>query len=244
VNELVPYLLRVAPALGLAALLLALVPRKETAARLAIHVLVFILVRDAMTPAGLWRLASAPVFWLRFTHSLPALWGLTVSTVGLVAGIAWLERPLMRSVVLWEAGRIRAVLCGLACALLIAAPVIVLGRGTPVALRGGAVAGPELATVLVFTLVGNSYEELLFRGFLQGELTARVGAGRAALLSGLGFALGHAFLATTVTDVGPSILAFTAYEGLICAELRRRFGLVPPVIAHGGGIFLIGSGLL
>jgi hypothetical protein len=39
------------------------------------------------------------------------------------------------------------------------------------------------------------------------------------------------------------MLAFTAYEGLICAELRRVAGLWAAVIAHDLGIFLVASGL-
>jgi uncharacterized protein len=92
-------------------------------------------------------------------------------------------------------------------------------------------------------LVGNSYEEVLFRGFLQGLMTEQIGAAAAVLVAGLSFAFGHVFLAATVTDIGWPILAFTALEGLICASLSRRFGLRASALAHGGGIFLVASGI-
>lgn len=57
------------------------------------------------------------------------------------------------------------------------------------------------------------------------------------------FAACHAFLATTVTDVGWPLLAFTLWEGLICAFLRLRWGVIPAAIAHGLAIFLLSSGL-
>jgi uncharacterized protein len=95
----------------------------------------------------------------------------------------------------------------------------------------------------LFCLIGNAYEELLFRGFLQQHLSARIGQARAAWFAGLAFAFGHVPLATSVTSVGLPLLAFTAYEGTICALLYRRTGLVVAAVAHGGGIFLLASGL-
>lgn len=62
-------------------------------------------------------------------------------------------------------------------------------------------------------------------------------------LSGLAFSSGHISLAATVTDAGSPVLVFTAYEGLVAAALRARFGLVAATVAHGGGIFIIASGL-
>lgn len=46
-----------------------------------------------------------------------------------------------------------------------------------------------------------------------------------------------------MTDVGWPLLAFTLWEGLICAFLRLRWGVIPAAIAHGLAIFLLSSGL-
>lgn len=84
---------------------------------------------------------------------------------------------------------------------------------------------------------------MLFRGFLQGRMESEVGPVRAALFSAVCFAACHAFLASTVTDIGWPLLAFTLYEGLICAFLRLRWGVLPAALAHGLAIFLLASGI-
>ena len=110
--------------------------------------------------------------------------------------------------------------------------------------RGGNVALATVPVILLFCLCGNLLEEALFRGFLQGRLERVTTGARAAILSGLLFAVCHVFLAVTVTDVGWPLLVFTAWEGLICAWLRLRFGLIPAVITHGLAIALLTGGLV
>ena len=44
--------------------------------------------------------------------------------------------------------------------------------------------------------------------------------------------------------VGWPLLAFTLWEGLICAFLRMRRGVIPAAIAHGLAIFLLSCGLI
>ncbi|MCG5219483.1 hypothetical protein [Streptosporangium sp. KLBMP 9127] len=53
----------------------------------------------------------------------------------------------------------------------------------------------------------------------------------------------HVFLASTVTVVGWQLLAFTLYEGLICAFLRLRSGVIA-ALAHGIAIFLLAGALI
>jgi membrane protease YdiL (CAAX protease family) len=127
--------------------------------------------------------------------------------------------------------------------VLAAAPTLLLSLATPLSARGGAVAVTLLPVLLLFSLAGNLAEEVLFRGFLQGRLERDAGPVRAAVLSAVLFAACHAFLASTVTDVGWPLPAFTLYEGLICAFLRLRGGVIPAALAHGTAIFLLASGL-
>jgi hypothetical protein len=47
-----------------------------------------------------------------------------------------------------------------------------------------------------------------------------------------------------VTDLGWPLLAFTLYEGLICAFLRLRSGVIAAALAHGTAIFLLTSALV
>ena len=67
---------------------------------------------------------------------------------------------------------------------------------------------------------------------------------RAAFATATLFAACHLFLAYTVTSVGWPLIAFTLWEGLICALLRWRIGLVPAILAHATAIFLLTSGLV
>lgn len=198
-----------------------------------------------MTPLGLWRIGTWPTFWLRLPDDPVLLLALAAGVGALVVAIVRVESGL-RGVLVWQKGPIGpAIGGGLGGAALVAAPVVVLALSSDVPLiaRGGSVPASHLVPLAVFALVGNLYEELLFRGYVQGALERSVGTPRAILLSGLAFSLGHIFLATTVTGAGWPVLAFTAYEGWIAAALRARFGLVAATVAHGGGIFLIASGL-
>jgi uncharacterized protein len=99
--------------------------------------------------------------------------------------------------------------------------------------------------VLVVALLGNLYEEVLFRGYLQGYLQTGCGMGRyrAGIASGLLFGLGHSFLALTVTAVGWPVLLFATHEGIVCGVIRARRGVAAAVVTHGLAIFVLASGL-
>ena len=66
----------------------------------------------------------------------------------------------------------------------------------------------------------------------------------AGLASGVVFAFCHIFLATTMTGVGYSLLAFTLWEGVIAGVVGATWGVVPSTLTHGGAIFLLASGLI
>jgi len=241
-EQLFAYAVRIAPGLGLALILLLLLPRAQPGARVCVHIGLFIVVRDAMTPIGLWELGAKPVFWLRLTPDAAVLGALTVATLALLFAVMTSERALLRDVSVVRGSLWRALALGSACAVLVALPSWLIARGVPVAERGGSRAAASLAVLAVFSLIGNAYEELLFRGFLQQHVSGRIGAARAVWFSGLAFAFGHVPLATSVTDLGAPLLVFTAYEGLVCAVLYRHVGWVGSALAHGGGIFLMASG--
>lgn len=60
-DQLLAYAIRISPGLSAAIVLLSLLPREQTGARLCVHLGLFILVRDAMTPVGLWEIGAAPL---------------------------------------------------------------------------------------------------------------------------------------------------------------------------------------
>ncbi|MGM7671291.1 CPBP family glutamic-type intramembrane protease [Microbacterium sp. A93] len=208
-----------------------------------------------------------PTLWLRFTDDPLALLVMAVASLVLVAAILWACRDL-RWTVLWTGRRWWAsVLVGVLGGGLIVLPFLYL-YGTlgqwipalhsvapaltmpvvPVEHRGGAVAGGVLVVLVLFALCGNLVEEVLFRGFLQAhledQLPGRTGRWRAALLSALLFAAGHLFLAYNLTGLGWPIIAFTALEGLVCAVIALRHGVLGATVAHAGAIFVLASGLI
>ena len=93
------------------------------------------------------------------------------------------------------------------------------------------------------SLVGNFLEELIFRGFLQGYFEKHMSTMRAALISGGMFAAAHIYLASTVTDLGWPLLVFVLVEGLACALIYRKFGLISSALTHGTAIFILAGGL-
>jgi hypothetical protein len=263
--------LRALPGLVALVALLLVLPRSRAGARLPLYIAIFILLRDAMTPVGLWSIGDEAFFWLRFSPKAAAMIGFGITSL-VISSLMLLAEPQLRALVVWfsapagsetaetaprsgstDAGRSRSwrdvtggVALGVVAAGVIAAPLLLVYSGVPIAERGGAVASRLLPAALAAALLGNLYEELLFRGFLQGYLLRRFALTplHAAVASAVAFAAGHSFLAVTVTDVGAPLLLFVFYEGLICALVRMRRGTIPAAIAHGGAIFLLVGGVV
>ncbi|MEW6776481.1 MAG: CPBP family intramembrane glutamic endopeptidase [Bdellovibrionota bacterium] len=244
VSLLVEYNERITPGFLLFALVLWVLPRDRTELRIVLYILLFILVRDAMTPLGLWRIerAGKALVWLRFVEDPGLLLLLGASCVGLVFGTLAVEKDF-KKYVLWRKGPwLQVIAFGFLTGAAVGLPGWILGRDTPLFLKGGAVPAGLLPVIFIFTILGNFYEEMLFRGFLQGYLETKTSEKRAMALSGLFFGAGHIFLSYTVTDVGAPLVIFTLYEGLLCAFLRTKYGVISSTLAHGFGIFLLGSG--
>ncbi|MFI6541167.1 lysostaphin resistance A-like protein [Nonomuraea sp. NPDC050547] len=243
--DLLPYSVRILPGLLLIGGCFTLARgERDPLLRIVLLIFGFVLIRDAMTPIGFWRLGTTGVApWLRLTDHAGVLLVFGVSTLGLTALILRLDRGL-RAMVSWGRFNTATVGMGLGGGALAAAPVLLLSQLAPLSGRGGAVALSLLPALLFFCLAGNLAEEVLFRGFLQGRLETHSSPRRAAVLSALLFAACHAFLASTVTDVGWPLLAFTLYEGLICAYLRMRSGVIAAALAHGIAIFLLAGALV
>ena len=174
-TSLAQYLLAITPAFLVSAALLLAVPRTIVLLRVFVHVLFFVLARDAMTAHGYWQVAAGG---LRFTAPPLVLLALGAMSLALVAGTCWLESAARRQI-RWTGGRpMPSVLLGVAGAMLIVA----LATGLK-ALSGlpslPPVAPAALPLLLLFALAANCYEELLFRGLLQQQLQAWLPAGRA-----------------------------------------------------------------
>jgi len=161
---------------------------------------------------------------------------LGILSVAIIAALAWIA-PQLWKLVVWTKGNPDVGL-----ALGVAAGCAI---GIPLRLYQGINVGETvsywswLAAMVVLAYGGNALEELLFRGFLQGHLEHHTTALRAALISAVAFAACHSFLALTVTRIGWPILAFTLIEGLACALVRMRYGVIAATAAHGTAIVLI-----
>ncbi|WP_222131158.1 CPBP family intramembrane glutamic endopeptidase [Pseudonocardia sp. C8] len=243
---LIDYPLRLAPGAVVLGVTFVVLGRSSPLLRIVVLLLGFVLLRDAMTPLGLWTLGTTPggAPWLRFAPDPIVLTGLGASGVLLALAVAYGPRDL-RGLVVWGGLGPRALVSALGAAAVVLVPVVALLWTVPVQLRGGEVATVLLPALAVLAFGGNLMEEVLFRGLLQGYLSGPLGHGpvRTVLLSGLLFAAGHVFLASTVTGLGWPVLAFTLAEGLACAWVRQRHGVLAATVTHGSVILVLASGL-
>ena len=227
------YVLRMLPGVLAFALCLALLPRASIGLRIALYIAIFILVRDAMTPVGLWQFDGFRIGFFGEGFGL-AMLGLS-SILGVLFLVAF-EKD-MRPLLVWQKGGVLpGGLVGLGAGALIGAIALSLSGFSPML--------PDYAPGFILGLVilvygGNLLEEVLFRGYLQGRLEQIVTPLRAAILSGLLFAACHSFLAITVTNVGWPVFAFTALEGVACGLVRMRYGIWAAALTHGTAILLV-----
>ena len=244
-HQLAEYSLRLAPGLALVVVTVVLLGRAGPALRIGVLILGFVLIRDLMTPLGFWAFGRTDTGlpWLRFVHDgvLLVIFGLTgVALVGIVIR----TQKDLTAYITWGRLNGRSLLTAAVGAAAIALPLLGVMQLIPIDERGGAVPAAVLLPLLILALGGNFMEEVLFRGYLQGYLeTTGPGAVRIVVLSGLFFATGHVFLAATVTDLGWPVLVFTLAEGLVCAWVKHRSGVLAATLTHGLIIFVIASGL-
>lgn len=240
-QELWNYALRMLSALLGFGILLALIPRKLLPLRIFVLIWLFVLIRDGMTPAGLWRISYA--LEIRFVEQPMTLIWLALSSLVFVAfSHFYVERLDVRK--LWIKRSVgSAIGLGLVSGLAIAVLPFLFRRTTNMENTPGPDSVAMILAVFALTFVGNLLEETLFRANLQNWLSHfKLPSWQVILLSGATFSLGHVFLSFTVTNLGWPILAFTFYEGVICAYLRERTGLLAAVTGHGLGIFLVATG--
>lgn len=243
-ESLLDYMLRITPGLVLITALFMLVPRKLLILRIMLLILGFILMRDAMTPVGYWNFGLTDwAVWLRFIDDGWLL--VTLGVLSLVTSVVLLQSKDLRKLVQW--GDVRSpqpYIVGILAGIAVALPFVLLAQTVDMADRGGVVAVAIIPAVLFMALAGNFLEELLFRGFLQSYVAKYTDDIRAAVISGVMFAVAHIFLASTVTDLGWPLLVFVLIEGLACAFVYRRYGLISAALVHGVAIFVLASGLV
>ena len=129
------------------------------------------------------------------------------------------------------------------CSMMVA-PLAAVYQYTDIGARGGPVPSQNIPAILIFALLGNLFEEALFRGYVYGQLAQWMTPIKAGISSGVVFAFCHIYLATTVTGIGYPILVFTLWEGIVAGVVGAKGGVIPATLTHGGAIFLLSSGLI
>ncbi len=243
------YFLRMLPGLVMAVAYLMVIPRKAVILRLLGYIFIFLLIRDAMTPIGLWSFGTEGFFWLRFISDPSILYPLAFanfSVIGIVLLMNKLDPKLKSYLVYFKGSKFKGSIVGILGALVATAPLMIVYQFTDISQRGGDVPAALIPIILIGAVVFNFYEETLFRGYFQGYLETEIAMKpiKAALSSGIAFGFGHIFLATTVTNIGAPLLIYATYEGIIAGLVRMEYGLIPATLAHGLAIFILSSGII
>jgi uncharacterized protein len=240
---LVKYLARVVPGVILGLITLLLI-RRQPRLRIVLYLVLFILLRDAMTPLRLWSFGTSGFFWIRVSSDPWFLVVFGLASLGITLAVYHFDRA-NQSLVRWTRGKpLSALVWGIGGAILVVAPLAVSYRSTLIESRGGSVPFHSIPAILIFAMLGNFLEETLFRGYVYGHLAESMTSIRAGISSGVVFAFCHIFLATTVTDINYPLLVFTLWEGIIAGIVGARGGVIPATLTHGGAIFLLSSGLI
>lgn len=241
--DLIEYIFLILPGFILLMLTYFLLPYRSIAFRIFLLVTGFILLRDAMTPIGFWKLGNSDgIVWMRFIEDPAILFILSGTSLLLTLAIIWMN-PRLKAYIIWFGrSKISSLFIGIIGAVIVTGPFLILYGFVPIEARGGIVNPNILIPLFTLALFGNFMEEVLFRGYIQGYFEQMTGRWRAAILSGFLFALGHIFLATTVTDLGMIVLLFTLYEGIVCAIVRMNHGVIASTVTHGLAIFVLSSG--
>ncbi len=218
--------------------------RREPRLRIVLYLAIFILLRDAMTPLGLWSFGRQGFFWIRLDSDPWFLVLLGLACLGISLGVYYLDGE-NQSLFRWTRGNLPSGLVwGVCGAFVVVAPFVAAYQHTAVESRGGPIPLQNIPAILVFAMLGNLLEEALFRGYVYGQLAQKMAPIKAGIASGVVFAFCHVFLATTVTDTGYPLLVFTLWEGMIAGGVGAKGGVIPATLTHGGAIFVLSSGLI
>lgn len=232
------YFLSITPAFLVWLVLLIALPKQFAIPRVILHILFFIYARDAMTVNGFWQITSGGV---RFTAPVSVLLSLAAVSAILFMAVWRIEAKAIQGMRWFGKNFWHSMLIGIAGAVLVSVVAATLKKYFELT-SIPAPAVNDLFVLLVFALVANAYEELLFRGLLQNTLGKTRAPTQAAFISGFFFCLCHANLAMQFSHASLSILLFTLIEGLAAAFVYSWAGLLGATLTHGLAVFALAAG--
>lgn len=120
------YSLRIAPGVALFAVLLAVLPKESVPLRITVYMMLFFLMRDAMTPVGLWVIPHDGSLTL---SSDPFVLSALGTSIGLFVLFVHRTEPALRALVVWRRGSLAAGLAaGVVGAVFVAAPAVAVSH--------------------------------------------------------------------------------------------------------------------
>lgn len=245
-EQLFEYSVRIFPGLVILSTSYFLLPKKEIVIRMFLLLFGFILMRDTMTPLRFWEFGfTNNTLTLRFINDPLVLLVLGFTSL-VVSLVLYRTDKNLKTSLKWFSNysKFQDILVGILSSFVVVFPFRMPSFWTSVSQQNDSVPLEMLLPLIVFALLGNFLEEILFRGYFQNYLQKQsIRMLKRVLLSALFFSIGHIFLAFTVTDLGTIILIFTFWEGLICAVLYEKYGIISATLAHGLSIFLLSSGI-
>ncbi len=239
------YFIRILPALIVGIAFILCLGKNQLPVRIFSYIFLFIIMRDVMTPLNIWQFGTEGIFWLRTVNNPLFLILVSVLSIALILLVNKLDKEASQVYVFRKGSFIKAIGTGLLGAAVVVIPMFLIYQFVPITQRGGSVNNGALylPALLVFCVSVNFLEESIYRGYFQGYMEGFFSPTKSAVLSGLLFSFSHIFLATTVTDAGWGVLAFTAFEGIIAGLVRSKAGVLASTLTHGVAIFFLCSGL-
>src|SRR5437763_1133323 len=132
------YFVRTGPGLVLGAMMFFLI-RREARLRIVLYLALFVLIRDAMTPLGLWSFGTQGFFWIRLSSDPAFLVAFGLAGLGLSLAVYFLDRE-NQSLFRWTRGPLAlGLLWAIVGAVVVVAPFVVIYHYTPIESRGGQV---------------------------------------------------------------------------------------------------------
>lgn len=243
---LLAYLLRVLPSLAVGVCFILLINREQFLTRIFAYIMLFIVLRDVMTPLNIWDFGTEGLFWLRTIDDPVFLLAVSIISICTILVVNTFDKEARHIFCFVKSSYLHSIALGIAGAVVITLPMAIIYWFVPIEVRGGVVnsSGVFLSSLLFFCISVNFLEESIYRGYFQGYMLNYYSPFKSAILSGFLFSFSHIFLATTVTNAGVGVLIFTLYEGIIAGLVYNRAGVLGSSFSHGLAIFVLCSGLI